>query len=273
MERPQPLAGAHVVGADIALGVVALGWREALPERRAHDDRIAHDRRRRMEARFAGRQVDLLVPVGLQVHLAGGPETRNARAALGVQRQQTVAGGDVVDSLVLPIGPIAHAPPGKLSRRGRGAGALPLRMHPHQLAGGRVESHHAPPRAPRGVDHPAHHQRRALQLELRPVAEGVGLEPPSHLQLGEIGRVDLVQRAVAAAGQVGGVGGPLHILGGLGQGRPGHQQSGGQGAGGERLHVRVPLRPCAQAMSFSLSRASLIAAFWSPLTSTNGARG
>src|SRR5271156_4976110 len=44
------------------------------------------------------------------------------------------------------------------------------------------------------------------------IAQHVGLEAPNHFEVVEVGRVDLVQRPVACARQIGGVRGPLHIL-------------------------------------------------------------
>src|SRR5262249_19756648 len=60
VERPQQLAGLRVPRAHQALGVVVRLHRQAFAERRADDDRVLGDRRRRVEADLAGLQIDLL---------------------------------------------------------------------------------------------------------------------------------------------------------------------------------------------------------------------
>ena len=85
-------------------------------------------------------------------------------------------------------------------------------MRPDQLAGLRVERDNRPARPAGRVEDAFHHQRRALQLVLGERAEAVGLEPPRHFELVEVGAVDLVQRRVAGAFQVGGIMRPLAVL-------------------------------------------------------------
>src|SRR5262249_49378063 len=83
-------------------------------------------------------------------------------------------------------------------------------------------------------------ERGCLEVELRARAERVGLEPPGDLELAEVLGVDLVERRVTGASQIGAVGMPLPVLCGAclpcrGDGGPEQQQ-------GERTeaHGRAP---------------------------------
>ena len=60
VERPEQLAGPHVEGAHQPLGVVVRVDGHAFLERRADDDDVLHDGRRRVQADLAGLQIDLL---------------------------------------------------------------------------------------------------------------------------------------------------------------------------------------------------------------------
>ena len=58
---------------------------------------------------------------------------------------------------------------------------------------------------------PLDHQRRRLEVELRPRAERVGLEPPGDFELVEVVRVDLIERRVARVAEIAAVGPPLAV--------------------------------------------------------------
>src|SRR5262249_34881147 len=58
------------------------------------------------------------------------------------------------------------------------------------------------------------HQRRALELVLGLCAEIVGLEAPGDFELVKVGGVDLVERRILAALQIGRVIRPFAVLGG-----------------------------------------------------------
>ena len=60
VERPEQLAGPHVEGANEPLGVVVRRDRLALAERRADDHDVLGDGRRRVDADFAGLEIDRL---------------------------------------------------------------------------------------------------------------------------------------------------------------------------------------------------------------------
>ena len=67
MEHPEAAAGARIEAAHVAF-LVALALRDAAREvRRADNDHVVHDDRRRVEANLAGDQVHRLVVVLLEV--------------------------------------------------------------------------------------------------------------------------------------------------------------------------------------------------------------
>ena len=143
------------------------------------------------------------------------PKPAIGLAGLGVQRHELIAGGHVDDAVVaLAVGPVGQAAAGELTRRpARGALAFVHAVDPLLLAGSGVERDHGAPGAGRRVDHPLDHHRRAFELGLGARAEVVGLEPPRDFHLAEVGGVDLIERRVLAAAQIGGVHRPLAVLG------------------------------------------------------------
>src|SRR5262249_11974944 len=62
------------------------------------------------------------------------------------------------------------------------------------------------------IDDAFHHQRRRLELVLRPRPEVVCLEPPGDLKLVEIAGVDLIERRVPVVPDVAAVAAPLAVL-------------------------------------------------------------
>src|SRR5439155_27373001 len=134
VEDPEPLAGADVESAHVALDVFLAVRRAAGKMRGPDDHHVLRDGRRRVQADFAGDQVDLLIVVELEIDDAAFAEARNERAGLCVERDQPVAGRYVEDSLVTTVGPVGQAATGKLPGRRLGALALDLAVHPKQLA-------------------------------------------------------------------------------------------------------------------------------------------
>ena len=190
VERPQQLAALRVPRAHQPLGVVVGLHRQPFAERRADDDRVLGDRRRRVEPDLAALEIDLLslADHGADLHVDDAvlPERRDGDAGLRVERDEAIAGRDVDDAIVaLAVGPVREAAARELPRRVDGARAFLLGMHPDQLAGLRVERDHRSPRAAGRVDHALHHQRRPLELELGARAEVVGFEAPRNLELVE----------------------------------------------------------------------------------------
>ena len=218
VEAPQLLAGLHVERADQALGVRAVPVADPFEHRRADDDRVVHDRRRRVQTDFALLEIELLVladdDADLQVDDTAGAERHDRHAGLRVQFDEPVAGRHVEDALVTaPVGPVGEAAARELAGRpARGALALVHAVHPLHLTGGGVESHHRAPGPGGRIDRPLDHDRRAFELVLRTRAQVVGLESPGHFELAEVGGVDLIERRVLAAAQVGGVHRPLAVL-------------------------------------------------------------
>ena len=101
----------------------------------------------------------------------------------------------------------------ELARRHRGALALADAVRPEELTGLRVERDHRAPGAGGRVEHALHHERRAFELVLGERSEVVGLEAPRHFELAEVGAVDLIERRVAAAVQIGAVVRPFAVPG------------------------------------------------------------
>ena len=218
VERPDQLAGAHVERARQPFGVVVRDDREAFLERRADEHHVVDDGRRRVQADFAGLEIDRL-PIAedrafLQVDDAVLAERRDRLAGLRIERDHAVAGGDEDHSIVaFAVGPVRDAAAGELARRDRGAVAFAEAVDPHQLAGLGVERDDRSARAAGRVEHALDHQRRAFELVLGTRAEAVGLEAPGDFELVEVAGVDLIERRVLAASQIGRVHRPLAVLG------------------------------------------------------------
>ena len=212
VEDPHPLAVPDVEPADVALDVALAARHAARQVRRADDDRVAGDDGRRMESDLAGDEIDRLIVVLLEVDDTARAERLNRDAGPGVERDQAIAGRDVENPLVLAVGPVGQAASGELTRRRLGALALALAVHPHQLAGRRVECHDRAARPGRRIHDALDHQRRRLELVLRPWSEALGLEAPGDFQLAEVVGVDLIERRVARVAEVGAVGRPLAVL-------------------------------------------------------------
>src|SRR5438132_3438705 len=57
-----------------------------------------------------------------------------------------------------------------------------------------------------------HHERRSLEFVFRTIAKIVRLDAPGYLEVAEVRRVDLIERPVARARRVRGVGRPLRVF-------------------------------------------------------------
>src|SRR5207237_9704575 len=97
-------------------------------------------------------------------------------------------------------------------RRHRVALAFAQAVRPDYLAGLAVEGDHRAARAAGGVEDAFDRQRRPFELELGTRSEIVGLEPPRDLELIEVAGVDLIERRVAGAVDVGRVVRPVAVL-------------------------------------------------------------
>ncbi len=218
VEDPQALARADVERADVALVVPVRLGREPLAERGADEHHVLGHDRGRLQADLARDEIDVLIVVALEVDGAALAEGGDGDAGPGVEREQAVGGGDVEDPLLGAVRPVGEAAAGELARRVGGAGPLVLAVDPEQLTGAGVERDHRAARPRRGVEDAVHHERGPFELVLGPRAQAVGLEAPGHLEVVEVGGVDLVQRGVAAAADVARVGGPLAVARALGDG-------------------------------------------------------
>ena len=166
-------------------------------------------RRRPRWGRSAGRsrrgQIGLNLLIGARLHVDPpvDAERLDALPGPGVERDQEVARRHVDDARAdpVPARPVGETASRELPGRGRPAGAFVLAVHPQQLAGGGVDRNDGATVPARGVDHAVHLERRAFQLVFGMIAQIVRLEAPGHLQVAEIGGVDLVQRPVPAPGK------------------------------------------------------------------------
>ena len=180
-EGPEPLAGAHVVAADVA-GHVVLRWpapcRPAAPRRR----------RRRRERRSAG-ELEPIWPglttsrsrPSVRSTMPSLPKPGIGRPVFAFERDQLIAGRDQQDPLVvLAVGPVGQ--PAILRPHGALAAlAFVEPVHPERLAGGGVDGHGVAPRAGREVQHAADHQRRDFPVVVGPRAEVLRLPSPGDL--------------------------------------------------------------------------------------------
>ena len=113
-----------------------------------------------------------------------------------------------------PFPSVQYATPRPDSRRGAAAARLPSSIryiHSSSPVAASIATA-SRLRADRGVEHAVDHQRRRLEIEVRPDAEDIGLEPPGDLQLAEVLGVDLIVRHIASASQIAAVGAPLAAL-------------------------------------------------------------
>jgi hypothetical protein len=219
VKRPQHLAGAHVVSADV-VGRHLLRSSRALVQdvgrRRWHaadDDDVLDDHRAAAPAPTGDRPLEAFQ----QVDLAVVAEVGVAFPGLGVQRHE-VAPDVREDPRVASVGPIRDA-----ARRPAAGGALAVwprrqRVEPDGLAGSRVErGHRADGRA--HVEETVDHQRRVLivgrpkrvRVEV-PQFLGHTRSAPRNLQFLDAVFVDLIERRVFRAALVARVGRPVAIL-------------------------------------------------------------
>ena len=164
-----------------------------------------------MEPDVAGDRIHLLIVFELQIDDAAFAERGDALAGLRVEGDHLIAGRDVDDSRRAAIGPIREAAARQLTRCFLTALALVDAVHPLHLTRRGVERHNCAARARGCVEHAADHQRRRLEVELRPRAEVVGLEAPCHFERAEVRRADLIERRIASARQGRAVGPPLAV--------------------------------------------------------------
>ena len=170
-----------------------------------------------MQAGLAGFEIDLLAGAGdhafFQIDDAVFAEARDRLAGVRVQIHQAVSGGDEHDAVVaLAVGPVGNAAARKLARSDGRAISFAQAVDPDHFAGLCIERDHGTARSRGGVEHALHHQRRSFQLVFGAGAEVIGLEAPGDFELVEVGGVDLIERGILGALQIGRVVGPFAIL-------------------------------------------------------------
>ena len=170
-----------------------------------------------MQAHLAVFEIDLLTGPGdhayLQIDDAVLAEARYRLTGLGIQRHQTIAGGDEHDAVVaLAVAPIRNAAAGKLARSNGGPLAFAHAISPQLFAGGGIQRNYGAASAAGGINDTLHHQRRAFQFVFRARSQIIGLKAPGHFQFGKIRRVNLVQRRILGALQIRRIVRPLPVL-------------------------------------------------------------
>src|SRR5262249_46670750 len=139
---------------------------------------------RTLEADLTGDEIgeDRLVDLRLEIHDAARAEAVDRISRLRIEGDETIARCDVQDPFITAIGPIRQAAAGELSRRGRASRPLVFSMHPALLAGCGIERDDGAIRSTGRIQNTVYDERRALELELRPRTERIGLEPPRDFQ-------------------------------------------------------------------------------------------
>src|SRR5579863_1735387 len=104
-------ASPYIKGANQALGVVVSSYGRTLLHGGADDYYVLHYGGRRMQADFAGLQIDLLIDpfdhADLQVHHAARTKRTDRSAGLGIELDQPVAGGHIEHALItISVGPV-----------------------------------------------------------------------------------------------------------------------------------------------------------------------
>src|SRR5205823_10042084 len=146
-ERPELFARADVVAADIRGDVLLRDGSSAALQRRAGDDGVPNDDRRRAGANQAGLDRQRTVEPFGQVDDAALSEILHSVAGLGVERNELEARRDHDDPLIaFAIRPISNAAILQASHDGA-AFALIDAIHPQRLAGCGVDRDSIAPRA------------------------------------------------------------------------------------------------------------------------------
>ena len=210
MEDPFPVTRADVVAADVALDVPAARRSPARAVGRTHEDDVATHDRGAVPADLSGEEIDLLIGVLLEVDDPSASEARNRTARPRVERDKLIADRDEEDAFVaLPVRPIGDPP----TRHTPDGAFRPLSLvdpvHPQDLARVRVERDDVPPASSGRVEHPVDHEGRGLVVVVRIRPEIARIEAPRHLEIREVGSVDLIERSVPRAPQIARIGRPL----------------------------------------------------------------
>src|SRR5882762_7205764 len=200
VKDPEAFAGSNVEAAHITFVVAHAFGRHALAKSGADDYGIFGHDRRGLNAYFASDQIrkNFLIVIQLQIHFAMIGKRGNSNASLGVQTDQAKSRRDVENSLFFAVRPIGQAAAGELPWSCAAAFSFMLTVDPKQFTGGRVKSDDRAARSSSGVQNAVHHERRAFEFVLQPVAEIIGLDAPRNFKIIEVAGVDLIQRPVTS---------------------------------------------------------------------------
>ena len=214
VEGPDDLARLHVEGADQTLGVVVGVDGHAFFEGGAHHDGVFHNQRRGVKTGFTGYQIDLLIGTGdhadFEIDYTFGAEAGDWLTGVSVEFQQLIAHADPDDAVIaFTVGPVGNAATGELTGRVDGALAFLKYVDPVHFACLRVERDYGFAVAAGGIDHAAHHQRRAFQFVFRAGTHVVCFETPRYFKVVEVGGINLIEGQVFAPPDVRSVPGPF----------------------------------------------------------------
>ena len=203
------LPRADVEAADVALGVFLRARRRAADHGGAEDDHVPHDdgRRCRADDAVAGRR---LIEILIQIDDAVLAERRIGQAGLGVERHELIAARHQDDARLFAVGPVFDAAD-DAARRPIAARPFVEPVAPQRFPGGGVDGDDVGTESRGRVEHAADHQRRGLHVVLRPRAEVLRFPPPRDPQVLHVVAVDLIERRVLAAAEVGAPVRPLAV--------------------------------------------------------------
>ena len=164
-----------------------------------------------MEANIGSIKIYDLIEVLLEIDHTVSAKFWNEISSKSIQGNKLVARSHIEHSGVLTITalPECQPAPRQLSGRISRAQALCKAKAPKNFAIGGVQCHHAAARSGCRVEHTINHQGRGLKAVFGVGTEIVSLKYPSQFQIGEIGRVDLLQGRIACVPKIASVGGPL----------------------------------------------------------------
>ncbi len=197
VKDPQHFTRVQVVTANVAGRSGHGARRSARGERRADDDDVTDDHRRRGQA---GRNVfyvdveSVFLPHA-QVHHTVFAEGRIRFTGRRVERDEVVARGHRDDARLAALSaPVGHPAAGIHARAA--PGALVVTKHPQVLAGNGIDGHHVAATPGRYVQHAVSHDRGGFVVEfgIWPVVERG--PAPGDLQVADIVPVDLVKRRI-----------------------------------------------------------------------------
>ena len=127
------------------------------------------------------------------------PNEGDAVTRPGVEGNEAIALRHVQDAFLFPVGPVRQSPLPDSCRGAAAPRAPSSSLWTHFNSPVAASSDDDRPTGTRSrVQSAANHERRGLEIELEARTEVIGLEPPGHFELAEVGRGDLIERRNSA---------------------------------------------------------------------------